>query len=190
VIGGLDPEYEELEFVHLPLVDENLTSWSIDVQSLIWGDGSSLRQDLDNCTATFSSSIPWIFLPGRWADKLLDLIGATRPMGMFIAFPFSNRPELPDLTFILAGQTVSLSPFEYSFEMIFSPGADERGFECVVGFDDAEEDTVVLGWSFLQNFVAVFDQDEREVKCEYIFEQYVQALVRGIANLSLVAKIN
>ena len=169
-IGGLDPACSDLDFIHLPLAEENLTSWSVKVQSLTWGDGRSLHQDFSNCMARFYTSIPYILLPQLWADQLLDLIGAMQPKGMFMAFPCENRETLPDLTFLLAGETIALTSFEYSFEMTFGASGGEEP-SCVVGFDDAEEDTMVLGWPFLQNFISVFDQDAREVRCKSMFER-------------------
>jgi hypothetical protein len=59
---------------------------------------------------------------------------------------------------------------ECSFQMTFG-GSDGEGPSCVVRFDDAEEDTMILGWPFMQNFISVFDQDAREVRCKSMFER-------------------
>jgi hypothetical protein len=72
---------------------------------------------------------------------------------MFMAFPCENRETLPDLTFLLAGETIVLTSFEY--EMTFG-GSDGVEPSCVMGFDDAEEDTMILGCPFIQNFISVF----------------------------------
>jgi len=87
-----------------------------------------------------------------------------------MAFPCENRETLPDLTFVLAGETIVVTSFEYSSEMTFG-GSDGEEPSCVVGFDDAEEDTVMLGWPFMQNFISVFDEDAREVRCKSMFER-------------------
>jgi hypothetical protein len=152
-IGGLDTAHSDLDFIHLPLNKQSLTFWSEKVQSPTWGDGSSMHQDFSNCAARLYTSVPYILLPQLWADQLLNLIGATQPRGMSMPFPCENRETLPDLNFLLAGQTIVLTSFEYEMT---SDGSDGEEPSCVVGFDDAEEDTMILGWPFIQNFISVF----------------------------------
>ncbi|KAF4634150.1 hypothetical protein G7Y89_g3966 [Cudoniella acicularis] len=140
IMGGVDPRYSNASFFHLPLSEsEGSSSWSVEVKSLTWGDGKSLHQDFNiTCTAQFSTTSPWIWLLGSWAEQLEQRIGAKEHVGPFLRFPCENREVLPDLSFkFKGGEMISLSPFEYSFEMIAGPG---------------------------DNFVSVFDQDEKEVR--------------------------
>lgn len=117
-------------------------SWSVKAQSVSWGNGSVLHEDFENCVATFSISTPFINLPGSWADKLHDLIGADEHDGFFMKLPCEKREELPDLTFVLSGKEISLFSYEYSFEAI---GETEDEISCLVGFDVSEEDSIVSG---------------------------------------------
>lgn len=166
VIGGVDPKYSDHEFVTLPVTPTTPDSWSVKVDSVSWGDGKSLQQDFSNCVATFSTSTPFILLPGIWTDGLHQFIGAREHDGFFKGFPCSNREFLPDLTFVLAGKEISLTPYEYSFESV---GYDGDPISCLVGFDQSSEDVIELGWPFLEYFISVFDQDLKEIRREVPF---------------------
>ncbi|KUJ11184.1 acid protease [Mollisia scopiformis] len=161
VIGGVDTQYSDHNFTILPLTPTTPDSWSVEARSVIWGDGTSLRQDFDHCVATFSISIPAIRLPGAWSHRLYELIGAREHDGFFMTFPCQNREFLPNLTIVLGGNEMILTPYEYSLESVGQPGS---GLSCMVGFDQSPDNTIQLGWPFLENFISVFDQDLREVR--------------------------
>jgi hypothetical protein len=164
-IGGVNPKHAKAEFLDLPLAPG--LSWSVEVSSLSWGNDSFLHQNFapGACTALFSATSTSILLPGYWASEITKKIGAKDPNGFFLSFPCENRNFLPNLIFTFgSGDKVSMSPFEYSFEMI---GGNLTIPECMVGFERGRENRIVLGWPFLQNFVSVFDHDEKVVSRKF-----------------------
>lgn len=161
-IGGITPQFSDAEFLQLPLIDKKTaTPWATGAQSLIWGDGKTLREDFDGGIAFFSTALSYILLPGNWTDALLDIIGANKPFGFFKQFACDKRKKLPNLTFVIGGHTISLSAYEYSFEIVSS----SRNLNaCVVGFERSTTGSVGLGLPFMENFYTVFDQDAKQIK--------------------------
>lgn len=161
-IGGISPSFSSAKFIELSLLESNPTySWHTTLQSLVWGDGKQLREDFDDGIAFFTTGLPYILLPGNWTAALRDLIGAHTPDGFFYRFHCDKRDSLPNLTFLLGGYNISLSAYEYSFEL----RRESMGLKgCDVAFIMRRDGEVGLGLPFLENFYSVFDQDEKKIK--------------------------
>ncbi|KAF2189340.1 acid protease [Zopfia rhizophila CBS 207.26] len=161
VLGGLPQDFFEEQSMRLPLVFSPYwwAQWATTLQTLTFGNSS--QEFSESAVAYFSTSVPSILLPGNWGKIILDVIGPTNHTSFFDSFPCEKREYLPDLTFGIGGRDVSLNAFQYAFELTSS---DKELHECVVAFERNNEGNAVgLGWSFLENFQAVFDWDERAV---------------------------
>lgn len=160
------------------------------------GDSRALHQEFTTsggAKASFETVSPFILLPGNWAPSMKRLIGATEPDGFYWEFPCENRNFLPDLVFEFLvrkdedassefgwdpedgfmKKEISLSPYEYTFEVTGGNVPDIPPIGCRIGFEDSEDEgKIVLGWPFLQNFVGVFDFDMGRVGCMYSYLFY------------------
>jgi hypothetical protein len=172
-LGSIAPHFLDADFMDLPWKESVTGSpWATDLTSLIWGDGNSLREDFEDGRAYFSTTLPHILLPGSWSDILSREIGAEAPFGFFKEFSCERRKSLPNLTFVVGGHTIVLTPFEYTFVMSAS---SKDVMACVIGFDSSGPNTVGLGWPFMQNFYTVFDQDAKLIKGKLLLcHQYLR----------------
>jgi hypothetical protein len=159
VLGGYPSHFNLEESVTLPLISTSKAHpWATTFQSLRYGD--DLSEVFDSGTAYFSTSLPYIILPGTWAKSVLDVIGTTGHDGFFESFPCESRESLPNLTIGIGDQSFVLSAFQYSFEL---GSSSHDTHDCVVAFERGKEQRLGLGWPFMENFHVVFDQGAEAV---------------------------
>lgn len=166
VLGGFPEGFEEDKAIELELMGGRnwVYSWGSTFESVTFGDKEYTVPGGIKGLAGFSTSLDFIALPGNLSHTIIDVIGPTTPTGFFEAFPCEKRARLPDLVLGIGGKKVSLTGFQYSFELE-RKSVEMR--ECVVAFWGEDEFTVGLGWPFLDNFRTVFDEGRKRVLCKY-----------------------
>jgi hypothetical protein len=157
VLGGLPRNFPKKESITLPLKFA-AHPWSTSLETVSYGD--ELAESFKEGTAYFSTSLPYILLPGSWAKSVLALVGPTHHNGFFEAFPCDIRKDLPSLTFGIGGQNITLTAFQYTFEMDRS---SQKLHVCSIAVHQAAKNTVGLGWPFMENFHMVFNQDKESI---------------------------
>lgn len=141
----------------------------------------------------------WIYLPEPFVYQLLaDLeFDFDLPM-MPPSIPCEKRAYLPDLTFGVGGQNLTVSSFDYTLAW---PVDDDHGARCVSAIlpilqdpQDPEPLTEIsLGSAFLREFYTVFDLDEMRIGCKGLVLLITYALTdnfqlrrkRSLATLSI-----
>ena len=152
--------------------------WSVAVENITMNTPIPLRYDLGpGAVAVLSSAVPYIVLPKELAKNLTLAIGAEPLQGGISMPPYmlpcERRQELPPLTFGMGGHNLSLSAFDYTFELSL-PNPPYEAPVCITtfwsiedfGYPDANAG-IVLGSPFLKAFYSVFDFGKREVGCEF-----------------------
>lgn len=153
-------------------------SWQAEAHYLTLGSEPGIRMSLAGYTASFSTISAFILLPDRLAwDILQDLQFKDHTFPMPPTVACERRNEMPDLTFNLAGQNFTLTPYDYTFEWPL----EESRISCVTailpfGVEQSEE--IVLGSAFLRAFYSVFDLDTETLGCKSASFFYLGFLLR------------
>jgi len=185
MFGGVNEEFYEGEIVRIPLTnvrdpdygstDPDVTgppllngTWQVEAHSLAWGDSKEESSSLDGFTARIDSSYPFIDLPQETYEQLKAVIKPDRIPWFTESIDCERRAELPDVTFDLGGHNFTLTPYDYTLEMMMG----DYGFRCLSAFQqwDTQQghiDIIVLGSAFLRAFYSVFDYDNKELGCKF-----------------------
>jgi len=161
-LGGSDPaRYNTTTgFQYAPLSAE--TYWEFEMSDVQLG-GSSLGWCADGpCNTVCDSGTSLIAGPKKQINELNKQLGAVvNPLGEGI-FPDCNMTSsLPNIQFVINGNTFTLTPHDYVLE-ITSDGETEclSGFE---GIDIPGEVLYILGDVFIATYYTVFDFDNLQV---------------------------
>lgn len=174
MFGGTNPDLHADNFRTVSLVsDDNLQYqlkglWNVPIDSVTLNTSVPLHLAIPNYTATIVSE-PIIGLPRKFADDILEIIGAEPFNLLWDAVPCDRRPYLPELTFSIGGHNLTITAYDYTFEFEMPFGFEPA---CIVWFGRNEdwgygENLVVLGNLFLKGFYTVFDFGSKEMRCEY-----------------------
>jgi len=174
IIGGrLDPSYLDGEEVTLPVISINRRSgeeepsnkhWNVAADELILGDGSAIRYQFENSTiAVLQTTFFWMSLPTSLSKRLNKFL-ESKNWGPFPFVDCKKRPHWPDITIVLGGEKLVLTPYDYIIEQ------NEGGrISCLSAFFpsyDDEAPIIYLGSAFLKTFVTVWDWDHHTVGCK------------------------
>jgi saccharopepsin len=158
IIGSLPLNSYEESAIKLPMKFGSY-AWATSLESMTFGNFTT---SFASGTAAFSTVYPFIFVPYEFGKEIIRQVEQGQEFGFFRSIPCEHRSTLPDWTFGIGGQTITLNAFQYTFEITAS-WMDES--VCAFALERSESDTAVgLGWAFWQNFDAVaFDQDEQSI---------------------------
>ncbi|KAF7238722.1 Cathepsin D [Varanus komodoensis] len=124
-------------------------------------DGPELCKD--GCQAIVDTGTSLITGPSDDIRALHEALGADHAFGGQYLFDCSKLPQLPPVTFHLAGKPYTLSPQQYTLQL------DQTGVSaCVSGFMSLDIPKPVgplwiLGDVFLRKYYSVFDRDNDQV---------------------------
>ena len=159
LIGDVPEGWSEESAITLPLKWSSY-AYATSLESLQFGTSYESFAGKEG-TAYFFTTWPFITLPLRWIEMIAKQVPRVEPRRIFV--PCHNRTELPDFTFGIGGKNITLTPLQYTFEEIFNGTV-----VCSMSLlREDDEDTIGLGWPFLENFGVVFDVDHNEVKLNY-----------------------
>jgi len=129
----------------------------------IEGGDNEARIALGDVPATFFTGTPIISVPQPAYDQIISATGCY-PAHDYWLPPGVNcidRPTMPNITFNLGGQNLTISAFDYAIPAPADMGDD--GCFCMFAESSRE---VALGWVFLRAFYTVFDQDSSSIRCK------------------------
>ena len=117
--GEIPKALLETELTRIPLLNDTESPlndyWISEIRSLFMGDGSTVYTPLDSFITIFSSAFPIIGLPRDLTIGLTLEIRAKR-WGWLYTVPCDRRKALKDLSFDLAGNNFTITPWEYLLE--------------------------------------------------------------------------
>jgi hypothetical protein len=150
----------------------DLGLWSVDVDALIC-NGKSFRKLPKNATMVILLRSQRIGLPWQLADFLNEHITTHEDF-----VDCDGRSQLPELRFTLkGGAELVLNGFDYTIEQHQQDGS----ILCFTNIDRAADPAaavIQLGYEGLRQFITVFDLEQKEITCAYIyFIQYLSSLV-------------
>ena len=151
--GGIIPKYASADFTSLPLSNYSDQVWAIEAQYFTWeNETHPLHEDFSNLTlAGFDTTSWFISLPGHWPEKIYASV--EHDCGpIFCTVDCEKRKSMPNITFGLSRQSLTLSPFDYTVEVL-TPG-DEKAclFNIYPSRGRYPVDAIVLGKPFLETF--------------------------------------
>lgn len=170
-LGRMNPDLYKGEFTEIPLVQNRKGTWQTTASHLIVENGvlgePGLRYELRNESATFTTAWPVIHVPWGVFQGLMTTLGFDDVVWLVPSVRCEKRDSMPDVTFNLAGQNITITAYDYTE---FWDGLPD-GPRCASLFVAREprekhSNEVVLGWSFLRAFYSVFDLGEGVAKCK------------------------
>jgi len=188
--GRLNPLHYKGNITYVPVTNKTspygLTGrWQTSAKSLSI-DPLGLYYSLENLTASFSTATAFMYLPDAMVVDLLDKLEFEWLPMMPPSLLCASREFLPDITFNLAGQNFTLTPYDYT--LLWK--TDEHGVRCVsaiypINLDPSTNVEIMLGSAFLRAFYSVFDLDQMTVGCTLF-----PVLCSGYKLMSLVAPLS
>ncbi|KAI9168020.1 Vacuolar protein [Paramyrothecium foliicola] len=155
--GAVSPAYESSDFETLPAMTHDDRTWAVQADFLLWDNGTSpIFERFPASTVAIFTTEWFIGLPGSLAKQI------TRSVDHYCDFlscwvDCADRARMPNLTVGLAGQNFTLTPYEYSSEVVHD-GAKACTFDILstkntYGFYGPIPPTAVaLGTMFLSAF--------------------------------------
>ena len=208
LLGDTNSDLYTGELVKLPFVnatDDYGSSfadlWSVAVENVTFDSPVPLHYDFaSGAVAVVSSTAPYIVLPRELAANLTAAIGA-KPVQPGVSMPpfmvpCERRQELPNLTFVMSGHNMTISAFDYTFELM-PPCPPYETPICITtfwaiedfGYPD-ESAGIVLGSPFLKGFYGVFDFGSREIGCEFRSKVGLEKIILTSEHSGQLIKIN
>lgn len=152
--GGISQKYTSSSFFHLPLSNYSDQVWAVEAKSITWENTTNpLHEDFTNLTLAGFDTTAWYFaLPGNWSNNIYDSVKhECNPITCYVDCDL--RQDLPNMTFGLGGARITLTPFEYTSEIL---GQDKERL-CTFDVVDTDRfgfpvDAIVLGRAFMEAF--------------------------------------
>ncbi|KAI9872910.1 MAG: Vacuolar protease A, partial [Pleopsidium flavum] len=155
-LGGVNEDLYTGDMITMPVTNGTgrwpKGKWQVGARSLTVGDGEKIHQTFDHHhIAVLETLFPYIIVEPQLAEDLNELIGA-EPIDWYPdSIPCERRAELPDLTIDLAGHNFTITPYDYTLELVI----EKRGLRCLssfIGLIEPGESVIVLGSAFLKAF--------------------------------------
>ncbi|KAI1378155.1 acid protease [Hypoxylon crocopeplum] len=157
--GGINPKYDSSRFVALPTIQHDDRMWAVEAQSVTWtNETHPIHHEFDNIMAVVTTD--WIIaLPGSMARQIQESVSQWTGCGFLWCFIDCDiRKRLPDFIFEIAGQNLTLTPFDYA-PLTIGPGGQRLcSFDIWSSraFHDRNspipEEALILGTPFLNAF--------------------------------------
>ena len=179
MFGGVNEDYYEGDIVRIPLTnvrdpdsgtDDPLLNgtWQVEARGVAWGDSKEDHSPLDGYNARIDTSYAGIIVPQETYERLKAVIQPEHIPWYIESIDCQRRAELPDVVFNLGGQNFTLTPYDYTLEMMMG----DYGIRCRFPFEPLDPRlghmrVVVLGSAFLRAFYSVFDYDNKELGCKF-----------------------
>ncbi|KAH6721001.1 aspartic peptidase domain-containing protein [Leptodontidium sp. MPI-SDFR-AT-0119] len=167
ILGGpVDKRFSDGPEYTIPVTDQTnewveKANWKVAADSISFGDESTeqyIHHTFQGPTvAVFHTVFSWVVFPHKLAKQLNKVLGA-KHWGPYAFFDCAKRPELPDLTIVLAGQKFLMTSYDYAIEQ------NESGrVSCMSAFlQGVEQDGIIyLGSAFLKTWVTTWDWEHR-----------------------------
>ncbi|KAK7981406.1 hypothetical protein PG988_003644 [Apiospora saccharicola] len=126
---GSNGDYRDAEFAALPLAvrDDDDRAWAVAAQSVRWANRTQPIDYRFNVSTIAVFSTQWIIgLPGPLAARIHRSIpewaGKQCGMGLLCFINCAARRHLPDLVFELAGQSFTVTAFQYAYRVVDPKG--------------------------------------------------------------------
>ncbi|KAK8127258.1 hypothetical protein PG984_008366 [Apiospora sp. TS-2023a] len=126
--GGVADKYRDAEFATLPLVvRDDDRAWAVAAHSVRWANQTQPIDYRFNASTIAVFSTQWIIgLPGPLAARIHRSIpewaGKQCGMGLLCFINCAARRHLPDLVFELAGQSFTVTAFQYAYRVVDPKG--------------------------------------------------------------------
>ena len=173
--GGINDDLFTGDFVHVPLTNKTGPyilngTWQTEANYVALGDSTDTdaRKSLDGYTAAFSLTTQFIHLPDLIVLEFWNSLGFRDEMFVPPVVDCDQLGGMPDMTFNLAGQDFTLSPWDYTLEWPLE-GEDVSCVSAFMPFGVNQTTEMVLGSAFLRAFYSVFDLEEGSIGCEFTF---------------------
>lgn len=170
MVGAVNHDLFTGDLVTIPLTNKTgrygLTgSWQAEASYLTLGSDPGIRMSLAGYTASFSTGLPFTYLPDRLVMDLLEDLQFEEIMFMPPSISCEQRDIMPDITLNLAGKNFTLTSYDYTFVWPIEQSRT-RCVSAILPFGVEQYDEIVLGSSFLRAFYSVFDLDTNTVGCK------------------------
>jgi hypothetical protein len=183
-LGMLNRDLIHGNMIVVPLTNETgrdvTGSWQTSMDAITLGSDSGVQFSLDGTTAAFSTRDSFIQLPDDivWEIlKGLDFIMDEMFLPPYV--PCEQRGFMPDITITLAGQNLTLTPYDYTLEWVLGRGS-RYCVSAMVPDPVRGSKEVILGSSFLRAFYSVFDLDDNTIGCKLSCNPSSEKRDRGV----------
>lgn len=151
--GGINDKYRLRKCSRLPLSNYSDQVWAVEAQFVAWeNETHSIREDFSNLTlAAFDTTSWFLGLPGYWPEKIYASVEHECDF-VFCYVDCLARKKMPNISFGLAGQDFTLTPFDYTFEMMTPTKQRICFFNLLSTQGDYPVNTIVLGTPFMEAF--------------------------------------
>jgi len=158
VLGGVDPSRYTGNFSYAPLTAD--TYWQFDLGTVQVVGNSQNFCNSSPCKAICDSGTSLIVGPKKQFDALNKLLGATIVNGEGIFEDCSVVSKLPDVEFIINGNTFTLHPSDYVLQI--NSGGQTSCLSGFMGLDipPPTGPIYIIGDVFIAAYTAVFDFGE------------------------------
>ncbi|XP_048878236.1 pepsin A-like [Brienomyrus brachyistius] len=150
IFGGIDSSYYTGSISWIPVSSEYY--WQVNMTS-VTSNGEAVAC-ADGCQAIVDTGTSSIVGPSSDIQNLLSFLGASEDQNGDAFVNCTSVESMPDLTFILNGQSFTIPPSAYVSE---SDG-------CTLGIEDGGSSQLwILGDVFIREFYTIFDRENNQV---------------------------
>jgi len=159
VIGEIDDERYTGELVWSHVTSD--TAWEVKMDAISIGNVNLCEGE---CRVIANTSMAAIVGPKAQVELLFDQLNAREMGGLVIrAVDCDQIPNFPDLEFVIEGQTVRISPYDYISEQSFEGLSVEVCFLKILTLEDDIDDKWVLGAMAHKPLYIVYDLDNARI---------------------------
>ncbi|KEF60772.1 uncharacterized protein A1O9_02334 [Exophiala aquamarina CBS 119918] len=158
-LGGLSfsdisDRYHASDFSQVPLYERWDQVWAVEAQSITWeNEIHSIHEAFSNLTLAGFDSTSWFLgFPGNWTREIYASVDPDCDL-IFCYVDCLARKHMPNISFGLAGQQLTLSPFEYISEMMTPSKERVCFFNLYTTKDQYPVDAIVVGTLFMEAFL-------------------------------------
>lgn len=123
--------------------------WQAEAHCLIVGSIPGIRISLAGLTASFGTSTAFMLLPDQLVVPILRALKFENHDVLPPSVSCERRATLTDLTFNLAGNNFTLTPWDWTLEWVFENGRRRCVSALLPAFPPCETDEIFLGSAFL-----------------------------------------
>ncbi|KAI9686764.1 MAG: Vacuolar protease A [Bathelium mastoideum] len=146
--GGINKAHYTGDIEYIPL--RRKAYWEVDLDAITFGDNTA---EIDDTGVILDTGTSLISLPSTLAELLNREIGAKKSYNGQYTIECNKRDELPDLSFTLAGNNFTITPYDYILEVRGSCISSFMGND----FPPPAGPLAILGDAFLRKWYSVYD---------------------------------
>lgn len=151
--GGINDKYSLRNFSRLPLSNYSDQVWAVEAQFITWeNETHSIHEHFSNLTLAGFDTASWFLgLPGHWPEKIYASVEHECDF-IFCYVDCLARKNMPNISFGLAGQDFTLTPFDYTAEVMTPTKQRVCFFDIFPTRGEYPVDTIILGTPFMEAF--------------------------------------